>query len=184
MKDLDEPVLLVPYDDAWPSRYEQERARIASAFGVIPRSGLIQHIGSTAVPGLISKPVIDIMLGVGKWPAPDPFITRMGLIGYENLGEAGIPGRIYLRRRDLHSFNAHLVLRGGEHWTNNLALRDLLRSDAGARERYATAKKAALELGRGRLLAYSSAKQSIVSDLLAVARAAEALRKSPPVKHT
>jgi GrpB-like predicted nucleotidyltransferase (UPF0157 family) len=172
MKDIDEPVLLVPYDDAWPSRYDGERLRIAAAFGVEPRAGLMQHIGSTAVPGLVGKPVIDIMLGVGSWPPRPEFIARICKLGYENLGEAGIPGRIYLRRRDLNSYNAHVVQRGGEHWTNNLAIRDLLRRDPGSRARYAAAKRAALDAGKGRLLAYSEAKEEAVAELLAAARAA------------
>lgn len=174
MKEIDEPVLLVPYDDAWPARYDGERMRIAAAFGVEPRSGLMQHIGSTAVRGLVAKPVIDIMLGVGSWPPRSEFIARLGTLGYENLGEAGVPGRIYLRRRDLNSFNAHIVQRGGEHWTNNLAIRDLLRRDAASRARYAAAKRVALDLGKGRLLAYSAAKDDAVAELLAAARASAA----------
>ena len=170
MKEIDEPVLLVPYDDAWPARYDGERFRIADTFGVAPRSGLMQHIGSTAVPGLIAKPVIDIMLGVGSWPPRGEFIARLGTLGYENLGEAGVIGRIYLRRRDLHSFNAHIVVRGGKHWNNNIAIRDLLRRDGAARERYAAAKTAALDVGKGRLLAYSAAKDGAVTELLAAAR--------------
>jgi len=174
MKDIDEPVLLVPYDDAWPDRYDKERTRIANAFGVLPRSGLMQHIGSTAVRGLVAKPVIDIMLGVGSWPPRPEFLARICNLGYEDLGEAGVPGRIYLRRRDLHSFNAHIVQRSGEHWTNNLAIRDLLRRDPASRARYAAAKRAALDVGKGRLLAYSEAKDGAVTELLAAARAAAA----------
>ncbi len=85
-------------------------------------------------------------------------ISRLEILGYENLGEAGIPGRIYLRLRGDRSFNLHIVERGGAQWTNNLALRDLLRRDAAARERYAAGKQAALTSAGNRLLAYSAAK--------------------------
>ena len=170
MNEIDEPVRLVAYDSAWPDAYDQERFRIALAFGVFPSSGLVQHIGSTAVPGLIAKPVIDIMLGVRSWPPQEQLIRGIGALGYENLGEAGVPERIYLRLRGDRNFNAHIVKRGGVHWTNNLALRDLLRGDAAARERYAAGKRAALEAGGGRLLAYSAAKNAIVAELLAGAR--------------
>jgi GrpB-like predicted nucleotidyltransferase (UPF0157 family) len=166
----DEAVELVPYDDAWPELYDKERFRIALAFGVIPKSGLIQHIGSTAVPGLTSKPVIDLMLGSSKWPPPNALIRGVCALGYENLGDAGVPKRVYLRLRGPVNFNVHIVRRGGTHWTNNIALRDYLRENAAARETYAAAKVAALNIGRGRLLAYSEAKNSVIAELIAAAR--------------
>ena len=64
----------------------------------------------------------------------------------------------------------HIVRRGGTHWTNNIALRDYLRENAAARETYAAAKVAALNIGRGRLLAYSEAKSSVIGELIAAAR--------------
>ena len=66
-------------------------------------------------------------------------------------------------------FNLHLVKLGSEHWTNNLALRELLRRDADARERYARAKQVALQAGGGRLLGYSAAKAETLRILLAEA---------------
>jgi GrpB-like predicted nucleotidyltransferase (UPF0157 family) len=168
---LDEPVHLVPYDPAWPDVYDQERFRIALAFGVFPNSGLLQHIGSTAVPGLIAKSVIDIMIGVRGWPPPEKLLAGLTGLGYENLGEAGVPARIYLRRRADRQFNAHVVERNGAHWTNNLALRDHLCADAAAREKYATAKIAALTRSGGNLLAYSAAKADAVAELIRAAHA-------------
>ncbi len=167
---LDEAVELVPYDDSWPDVYDKERFRIALAFGVLPKSGLIQHLGSTAVPGLTAKPVIDLMLGSGKWPAPDALVKGVCALGYENMGEAGVPKRIYLRLRGPRNFNVHIVRRGGTHWTNNIALRDYLCENASAREAYSAAKVAALNIGRGRLLAYSEAKNFVMAELIAAAR--------------
>jgi GrpB-like predicted nucleotidyltransferase (UPF0157 family) len=170
VSELDEAVELVPYDDAWPDLYDKERFRIALAFGVIPKSGLIQHIGSTAVPGLTAKPVIDLMLGSSRWPPPNALIRGVCALGYENLGDAGVPKRVYLRLRGPVKFNVHIVRRGGTHWTNNIALRDYLCDNAAARETYAAAKVAALNIGRGRLLAYSEAKNSVIAELIAAAR--------------
>jgi GrpB-like predicted nucleotidyltransferase (UPF0157 family) len=169
MTELDEPVELLPYDGEWAHIYDQERFRIALAFGVFPKSGLIQHIGSTAVPGLIAKPVVDLMVGVGKWPPPAELIKGICKLGYENLGEAGVAERVYLRLRGTRNFNAHIVRRGGAHWANNIALRELLRRDLAARERYAAAKIVALNKGGGRLLAYSAAKQDAIAELIAAA---------------
>jgi GrpB-like predicted nucleotidyltransferase (UPF0157 family) len=164
-KDLDEAVTLVPHDAAWPSAFAAERARIAGATGMEP-----EHIGSTAIPNLPAKPVIDMMAGVEALTRVRGDISRLEILGYENLGEAGVPGRIYLRLRGERDFNLHIVERGGAHWTNNLALRELLRHDPAARERYAAGKQAALASAGNRLLAYSAAKRAILDELLEQAR--------------
>jgi GrpB-like predicted nucleotidyltransferase (UPF0157 family) len=132
--------------------------------------GTSSHIGSTAVPGLMAKPIIDMMLGLPRYPPPDEVINRLIILGYQDMREAGVPGRRYLRLRETQGFNVHVVERGGEHWTSNLRLRDHLRADAGARERYAAAKQAAVANGGHRLLAYSAAKQAALSELLAATR--------------
>ena len=66
-------ILIVPYDASWPERFEEERIALALAIGGYV-TGTIEHVGSTAVPGLAAKPVIDIMAGVesldASWPAP------------------------------------------------------------------------------------------------------------------
>jgi GrpB-like predicted nucleotidyltransferase (UPF0157 family) len=164
---LDEEVALVAHDPGWAEVFEAERERIARTFDL--PAGSIEHIGSTAVPGLIAKPTIDMMLGLTSLPPADDLLSRLEILGYENLGEAGVHGRVYLRLRGERDFNLHIVEHGGTHWTNNLALRGLLRRDAGARERYAAAKQAAVAGGGTRLLAYSAAKHSAVAELLSAA---------------
>ncbi len=164
---IDEHVVLVPYDDSWPQSFEHQRQRLAGTLSLPAES--FEHIGSSAVPGLVAKPVIDMMLGVASLERVHDALSRLGILGYENFGEAGVPGRIYLRLRGDRSFNLHIVERGGSHWANNLAMRDLLRRDAGARERYAAGKQAALAGAGNRLLAYSAAKQPLIEELLAQA---------------
>ncbi len=164
----DEEITLEPYDPAWPGEFATERSRVSPVLADYP----LEHVGSTAVPGLLAKPVIDMMLGLPSYPPTDDLLSRLGILGYENIGEAGVPGRVYLRLHGARSFNLHLVQRGGEHWTNNLALRELLRRDPVARERYAAGKQAAVAGGANRLLGYSAAKNPVVSELLAIARKA------------
>jgi GrpB-like predicted nucleotidyltransferase (UPF0157 family) len=165
---LDEDVTLVPHDPARAEQFDAERSRLARTFALPADS--IEHIGSTAVPGLVAKPVVDVMLGVAALPPHRDLLSRLEILGYENLGEAGVPGRVYLRLRGERNYNLHIVGRGGEHWTNNLALRDHLRRDAAARARYGAAKQAALAAGGARLLGYSAAKHSAVAELLSTAR--------------
>jgi GrpB-like predicted nucleotidyltransferase (UPF0157 family) len=166
--DIDEPVSLAPHDSTWSGKFALERAHLAKTLDLSPDS--VEHIGSTAVPGLIAKPVIDMMLGMPSLAPAHDLLSRLQILGYENFGEAGVQGRVYLRLRGERDFNLHLVERGGEHWINNLALRDLLRRDAGARQRYSAAKRTALATGGGRLLAYSAAKHPVIAELLSATR--------------
>lgn len=166
---LDEPIHLAESDESWPSLAALECSRLADALSLPPSQ--IEHIGSTAVPGLLSKPVLDIQVGVLRFPPPVTALSPMEQLGYTAHGEAGVPGRLYFTARSAGNFNVHLVLFGGEHWRNNLLLRQYLRTSAAARERYASCKLAAVGSGATTLLAYSAAKANLVSRLLAEALA-------------
>jgi GrpB-like predicted nucleotidyltransferase (UPF0157 family) len=169
-QDIDEAVTLVGYDASWPDSFAAERQRLTQTLSLPETS--IEHIGSTAVPGMTAKPVVDMMLGVDHYPPAHDLLSRLSILGYEHLGEAGVAGRRYLRLREAgRDFNLHVVARDGEHWKNNLAFRELLRTDSPARERYTEGKARALEAGGTRLNGYSAAKQAVVSELLAAARA-------------
>lgn len=168
LEDVDEVVELKAYDPSWPDSFVNERRRIADTLSL--PEGSIEHIGSTSVPGLESKPVIDMMLGTPNFPPPHELLSRLTILGYENLGEAGVPGRIYLRLREGTAFNLHVMQRDGEHWANNLALRTLLRRDPNARMRYAAEKQKALQTAGNRLLAYSAAKGTALAELRRAAR--------------
>lgn len=163
---IDESIELCAYDSAWPRWYSIEAARILAAFSVKP---VLEHIGSTAVPGLLAKPVIDIMLGREAHMELSLLRAKLADLGYEDCGEAGVAGRIYLRHRGERAFNVAIVERAGALWEANLALRDYLRQDAGAREDYAEVKRRAWSSGMRALLAYSESKGPAVTSLLAKA---------------
>ena len=162
--DIDEPVSLSKWQDDWPLRFSAECRRLVGALDVEQED--LRHIGSTSVPGLLAKPVVDIMLGIAQWPPAERLTHGLESSGYASFGEGNVPGRYYFRLRSDHEFNVHVVQRGGAHWINNLALRDYLRRSPSACERYATAKLAAYESGARSLLAYSVAKADVVSQLL------------------
>ena len=161
---LDEDVHLQAHDPAWAGTFLRERAALAERLG---RDGLaIEHIGSTAVAGLLAKPVVDLMIGVPSFEATGAIEAALRHAGYEALGPAGVEGRLYFRKRRGAACNAHVVVHGGPLWWANLAFREHLRASATARDRYAAAKQAALAAGHGRLLAYSAAKSAVVAALL------------------
>ena len=134
-------VTVVDYDSEWPSNYVRERDRITEILNGNCVS--IYHIGSTAVPGLPAKPIIDIMAVVRSLERVDAVAEKFSNIGYEYLGEFGIAGRRYLRKggdertHQIHMFQA-------DDWNNisrHLAFRDYMRAHKKERDEYAKLKK-------------------------------------------
>lgn len=166
--DVDEPVVITGYDPRWVSWYETDAAELRRLLG--PRLWGLEHFGSTAVEGLAGKPIIDILLAPAEWPLVDRDREAVIGLGYETLGEAGVPGREYFRRRREHATNLAVVERDGPLWNDNLAVRDYLRAHPGAAAQYAEAKLRAWNRGARTLLRYSEAKRAYVDQLLEEAR--------------
>jgi GrpB-like predicted nucleotidyltransferase (UPF0157 family) len=164
--ELDEAIHLSPYDPQWSSLFEAEVNRLALS---LPAGISMEHIGSTSVPELLAKPIIDIMVGAEAHHSIEAIRNVLVHLGYEDLGEAGVPGRIYLRRRMGIAFNIALVRRGGPLWVSNLAFRNYLRRSAQARQEYAQTKLEAFNTGIRSLLAYSDYKSRTLSRLMSEA---------------
>ena len=121
-------VVISDYDPAWPEEFRREAAAIARILG--DNLTAIHHIGSTAVPGLAAKPIIDIMPVVRSLGAVDGSRAALELLGYEYLGEFGIPGRRYMRKGgDERTHQVHVFAQGDTvNITRHLAFRDFLRA--------------------------------------------------------
>jgi GrpB-like predicted nucleotidyltransferase (UPF0157 family) len=130
----------------------------------------VEHIGSTSVSGLLAKPIIDIMVGI-ELEDVDKIGRSLRSLGYDDLGEAGVPGRLYFRRRVEHAFNVHVVRREGPIWRKNIALRQYLRQDADAARTSAEVKRSAIVSGATMLLVYSEYKREVISQLITTALA-------------
>jgi GrpB-like predicted nucleotidyltransferase (UPF0157 family) len=163
MTDLDESIHLSEYDPQWPVLFCAEKQRLSLS---LPADTTIDHIGSTAIPGLLAKPIIDIMVGTEPHHRIEAIRAPLVNLGYEDMGEAGVPGRIYFRRRIGTAFNIALVLHGGPVWVANVAFRDHLRTSAEARREYSEIKRQAFGSGIRSLLAYSDYKSAAVSRLI------------------
>lgn len=165
-------VLVVPYDPNWPTAFEQAATELRAAMG--SRLVAVEHIGSTAVPGLCAKPIIDLLAIVDDLDALDSRSEAMRALGYEVLGEFGIPGRRYYRRdnRDgerthhVHAFrcDASAVLR-------HLAFRDYLRAHPEVARTYADLKRALAGAHPDDIHAYMDGKDGFIQRV-----EAEALR--------
>ena len=89
--EIDEAICVVPHNPQWFERFGNERDNFQKILKDIVVD--VQHIGSTAVLGLVAKPIIDIMLGLRSLAVDTTFINQMETLGYEYLGEAGVSGR-------------------------------------------------------------------------------------------
>jgi GrpB-like predicted nucleotidyltransferase (UPF0157 family) len=132
-------VRLVDYDSAWPELFRLETLRIANALA--PRSLRLEHVGSTAIPGLAAKPVLDILGGYAATEDLAAIISGLGRAGYVHRGNQGIPGREFFRRGEPRSYHLHLTVAGTDFWHEHLDFRELLRSDAGTRDAYGALKR-------------------------------------------
>jgi GrpB-like predicted nucleotidyltransferase (UPF0157 family) len=165
---IDEEITVVEYDPRWVEWYAADAREIMATLGVRVRE--LQHFGSTSVHGLAAKPVIDILVAPQEWPLVAEDRDGLQLLGYEHLGEAGVPGREYFRRRAEHHTNLAVVEWGGVLWSQNLLVRDYLREDGLAAARYGEAKLAAWRNGSRTLMAYSACKANDVEALIEAAR--------------
>ncbi|MFJ5991614.1 GrpB family protein [Lentzea sp. NPDC092896] len=153
---------LAEYDSAWPGLYERERARILVA---LPGAEL-EHVGSTSVPGLCAKPVIDLMLVVDDPLDEVSYVPALESAGY----------RVTVREDDWHdhrilkgpdtNINLHVFPRGCAQVRRHLLFRDWLRDTAEDRELYASTKRALASRAWDRVQDYADAKNEVVLDIL------------------
>jgi GrpB-like predicted nucleotidyltransferase (UPF0157 family) len=168
-------VVIAPYNPNWPVLFEQEKARIKDALGVHAVS--IQHIGSTSVPGLAAKPIIDVMIAVPSLEEADAFcIQLMVALGYEYVKkfEAEIPHRRYFRKSDetgVRTHHIHMVVINSDWWVDHLLFRDFLRADGNARRAYESHKRALSEREWNDSNDYAEAKTDFILKTMEDARA-------------
>jgi GrpB-like predicted nucleotidyltransferase (UPF0157 family) len=162
-----DPVELVEYDPTWAELFESERAVLAPVFD--GRVLGIEHIGSTSVPDLCAKPIVDVLVGLRELALTRDQIDAMERLGYEYLGEHGLPGRLFFRKEP-RTHHVHVVEHGGEHWERQLTFRDALRSDAEERRRYDEFKRRLAAEGHPRET-YTEMKTPFIREVEARARA-------------
>jgi len=127
-------------------------------------------MGSTAVPGLPAKPIVDIIASVERLALTDAQIVALGRLGYEHLGACGVPGRAYFRKLEPYQFNLHVVQSESSLWDHNLLFRDYLQAHPDEARRYGSLKrKLARDAGHS-LLLYSDRKGRFISRTLERAR--------------
>jgi GrpB-like predicted nucleotidyltransferase (UPF0157 family) len=168
---MTKPITVVPYRASWPAEFEVSARQVTEAFG--PRLVEIHHIGSTAIPGILAKPVIDMLAVVDAVDRLDEMNPRMVALGYEAMGEFGIAGRRYFRRDDARGNRTHQVhafAAGSPDVERHVAFRDFMRAHREWAEAYDALKR---ELTRKPIdiEAYMDGKDAFIKDAQARALA-------------
>ncbi|NTX79643.1 GrpB family protein [Serratia proteamaculans] len=161
-------VTIVAYDEQWPVLFEAESSLLQVTLGkVISR---IHHIGSTSVPGLAAKPVIDILLEVTGLNELDSLNAEMECAEYTVRGENGISNRRYFTKGgDQRSHQVHAFAVGDMQIVKHLAFRDYLIKSKNAAGQYAKIKYAAALASKNDTYRYSALKADFIENHLRLA---------------
>jgi GrpB-like predicted nucleotidyltransferase (UPF0157 family) len=134
-------VEVVPYRDEWPEQFEAEAESLRQIFG--KHVVAIFHFGSTAIPGVSAKPIIDILMTVDDIKTADEFSAKLAALGYVAVGEYGITGRRFFFKgsNDSRSHHLHIYGHDNPHVLRHIAFRDFLRTHPVTARRYAQLKE-------------------------------------------
>jgi GrpB-like predicted nucleotidyltransferase (UPF0157 family) len=176
-----EPIAVVPYDGDWPRRFEAERALLENVLAPWLQGG-IHHIGSTAIPGIAAKPIIDMIAGVRDLQearaASGPLREHSYLVAPHRPHEAHHFSKPSLRLPEV-THGVHLTEPGSDLWRERLAFRDALRADAALAAEYEDLKLTLARSHPDDVRAYTGGKREFVARVLATARVSLRL----PVAH-
>jgi GrpB-like predicted nucleotidyltransferase (UPF0157 family) len=176
-----EPVVVVPYDPAWPAAFALLRDRVAPVLGHLAAG--IEHVGSTAVPGCDAKPVIDVDVVIRHAEDLPAVVERLGTLGYTHLGDLGIAGREAFRapaEPQQPEHHLYVCAAGAAALQAHLTLRDALRADPQLAAAYGELKRELAERYRDDRDSYAEGKSAFVA---AVLRNAHERRRAPRDAH-
>ena len=163
-----DPIAVVPYSDEWPATFETLRASVRNALGVVGRR--VEHIGSTSVPGLPAKPIIDIDVVIERGDQLDEVIERLTAVGYVFQGDKGVTGR-YAFESPPGSPDHHLYVcvEGSRELRRHLLCRDYLRRHREEAEAYGKLKQELAQRHPDDRVAYTDGKSEWIARALRLA---------------
>ncbi len=136
-------VVVVPHDVRWKEQFASESPLVARCLGEDVNA--THHIGSTSIPGIFAKPIIDVLAEVADVEKVDSCNDAMELAGYEAMGEYGIPGRRYFRKDDAHgvrTHHVHVFQSGNAEVARHLGFRDFMLAHPEIAQEYSDLKRA------------------------------------------
>ena len=155
-----------PHSPAWRLDYEAEADRIHAALTSSLNS--LFHIGSTSIPGIYAKPIIDILADVTSLEAVDERLVEMQALGYECMGELGISGRRFFRKNDSSGRRTHQIhafVHQSPDIDRHLAFRDYLIAHPATAQAYSELKRRLVETCNGDFEAYMDGKDAFIKDI-------------------
>jgi GrpB-like predicted nucleotidyltransferase (UPF0157 family) len=166
---LPDPVLVVAYDPEWPIVYQRLRLHVLGILGGLVVA--LEHVGSTSVPGLAAKPIIDLDAVIAPYSEMKEAIMRLEASGYEYLGDLGVAGReAFLAPPSMPPHHLYLCSPGGRELSRHILFRDYLRGHPDTCREYAALKRDLGERYRNDRDAYTQAKSSFIERVLVQAR--------------
>lgn len=158
-------IVIVDYDPEWARRFEIERERIVGALA--GRALAVDHIGSTSVPGLAAKPIVDICLTVADSSVEAAYVGDLQAVGYELRVREPDFHQHRMLRTSAHDTNVHVFTQGSEEIARYLVFRDWLRQSATDRELYASTKRQLAGQDWPTTQDYADAKTDVINTILA-----------------
>ena len=157
-------VRLAPHDPQWHRLFVGEKTRLYAGLGDLAID--IQHIGSTSIPGMPAKPILDIAVAVDDFEEAARCIPSMERLGYVYRGENGIPRRHYFVKGEPRTHHVHMVEIESVDWTDSLRFRDYLTEHAEAARAYAELKQELAQRHAGDRVAYQAGKDAFIKAVL------------------
>jgi GrpB-like predicted nucleotidyltransferase (UPF0157 family) len=161
-------VRLSPYDFEWAQLYAAEKLLLTRAIGAVVLD--IQHVGSTAIPGMLAKPIIDIGIAVEDFDRARACISPLQSLGYKFRGENGIPRRHYFEKGDPRAFHVHINEVTSRAWEDQVIFRDYLITHPEVASEYAALKTSLAALYPGDRDAYLEGKAPFIQRALEASR--------------
>lgn len=161
------PIHVAPYDPAWPAQFLRMKADLQAALTAVPILS-IEHVGSTSVPGLAAKPILDIDIIVARAEVPAA-ISALERAGYAHRGDLGVTDREAFEAPDQDPLrHVYVCVHGTLHVRNHLAVRRVLLENDALRERYAEVKLALAGDPSMQIDRYLAGKSAVLQDILAL----------------
>jgi GrpB-like predicted nucleotidyltransferase (UPF0157 family) len=158
-------VHVAPYDPSWPTEFTAEAECVRAALAGVAVA--VHHIGSTAIPGIFAKPIIDILLEVDDIQTLDAFSSALAELGYEAKGEFGIPGRRYFRKESTEGVRTHQIHafeKGSAASERHLAFRDYMIAQPAIAHSYSLLKQHLATSHPDDIEAYMDGKDSFIKE--------------------
>ena len=160
---LDEKIHIENHNCDWKNDFMNEVQKLKDT----PTLSMLyyEHIGSTSIPDIKAKPIIDIIVGVKQYPPNESIIRSLEENGYVYMREMSVPNRLYFIKRGIKNYNIHIIAYRGTVWNDDLLFRDYLLNHSADAQRYSCLKERILNSGVETLLEYSKRKEKFIEEI-------------------